>query len=271
MRADELNKTISTLIREAIKTFAEFCIFDDQQVYSVQLAHELKQFEEEITNENLKCSRAVCEKIIREQFKAISMKIQNGSYLEGGGYEEYQEDYLEASQMFEACAEGQEAKDTVLQEYRENTENDRMQILNADNKIHEEEKKIMHLRLQNQEEEARRQKAVKEIEDLKQRSREAEQNYKEGLELYKKEMNQRVEAEKEQLRKRMEHAQKENERLMRQGFSEEARKAKDKLRKLENQLRQKDADSHKRYADLEQRMEREMRQRNAEHQAQMNR
>jgi len=127
MRADELNKTISTLIREAIKTFAEFCIFDDQQVYSVQLAHELKQFEEEITNENLKCSRAVCEKIIREQFKAISMKIQNGSYLEGGGYEEYQEDYLEASQMFEACAEGQEAKDTVLQEYRENTENDKKQ------------------------------------------------------------------------------------------------------------------------------------------------
>ena len=65
MKSDELNKTISISIREAIKTFAEFCIFDDQQVYSVQLAKELKQFEEEITNENLKCSRAVCENIIR--------------------------------------------------------------------------------------------------------------------------------------------------------------------------------------------------------------
>jgi hypothetical protein len=137
MKSEELNQSVCLFIKEAIRTFAEFCIFDDQQVYSVQLAQELKQLEEDIIDENLRCSTAICEDIFREQFETISIKIQNGSYLEAGGYEEYQEDYFEALEMFEVCSEGQEAKNAVLQQYRERTENERMQIINADNKIHE--------------------------------------------------------------------------------------------------------------------------------------
>ena len=271
MNRDDLNTSISTFLQEAIRTFAEFCIFDDQQVYSAQLAQELKQLELEVIDENLSRSKADCENFIQEQFESISRKIQTGSYLQTGGYEEYQEDYFEALQMYEACAEGQEAKTSVLLNYRKQTENDRMQILNADNKLHEEEKKIMQLKIQNQEEEARKEQALRDIEDLQQRSQEAEQNYKDGLELYKREMTQRANAEKEQLRKRMEHAQKENERLLRNGYAEEAHKARTRLGQLEKQLRQKDNESSTRYSQLEQRLEREMRERNAAHQAQMNR
>lgn len=271
MNRDDLNTSISTFLQEAIRTFAEFCIFDDQQVYSAQLAQELKQLELEVIDENLSRSKADCENFIQEQFESISRKIQTGSYLQTGGYEEYQEDYFEALQMYEACAEGQEAKTSVLLNYRKQTENDRMQILNADNKLHEEEKKIMQLKIQNQEEEARKEQALRDIEDLQQRSREAEQNYKDGLELYKREMTQRANAEKEQLRKRMEHAQKENERLLRNGYAEEAHKARTRLGQLEKQLRQKDNESSTRYSQLEQQLEREMREQNAAHQAQMNR
>ena len=271
MIKDDLNRSIASFQQNAIKTFAAFCIFDDQQVYSAHLAQKLKHLELEVIDENLSHSKADCENIIKEQFEMVSRKIQTGSYLQTGGYEEYQEDYFESLQMYEACTEGQEAKTNVLLEYRKQTENDRMQILNADNKLHEEEKKIMQLKIQNQEEEARKEQALRDIKELQKRSQEAEQNYKDGLELYKREMTQRANAEKEQLRKRMEHAQKENERLLRSGYAEEAQKARTRLGQLEKQLRQKDDESNTRYNQLEQRLEREMRERNATHQAQMNR
>ena len=268
---EELTSGISAYQKEAIKAFASLCIFDDQQVYSVQLAKELEKCALEILDDNLLSSKKVCESLVEEHFEVVSRKIQDGSYLHSSGYEEYQEDAFEALDLYEVCSVGQQANQSVLLEYRKRTENERMQIINADNKLHEEEKKIKILQIQNQEEEARKEQALRDMEDLKQRSLEAEQNNKEALELYKREMTQSARAEKEQLQKRMEHAQKENERLLRQGFAEEASKAKSKLRQLEQQSRQKDNESNQRNRQLEQRLEREMRERNAAHQKEMNR
>eukprot|EP00092_Neocalanus_flemingeri_P011002 GFUD01011847.1.p1 GENE.GFUD01011847.1~~GFUD01011847.1.p1 ORF type:complete len:754 (-),score=206.68 GFUD01011847.1:94-2355(-) len=268
---DELTRRISENQKETIKMFASLCIFDDQQVYSAELAQELNKCAIEILDENLRRSKAICENLIDEHFKDVSRKIQDGTYLHSRGYEQYQEDYFEALELYEVCSVGQQAKQSVLLEYRRKSENERMQILNADNKLHEEEKKIMMLEMQKQEEEARKEQALRDMEELQQRSIEAEQNYKDGLELYKREMTQRANVEKEQLKKRMEQALKENERLLRQGFADEAKKGKSKLMQLENQLKQKDSESGQRYRQLEQRLDREMKNRNEAHQRDMNR
>ena len=266
-----MTRRISAYQKEAIKIFSSLCIFDDQQIYSVQLAKELKKIALEILDENLQHSKTICESLIEEHFKAVSKNIHDGTYLHSRGYEEYQEDYFEALELYEFCSEGQQAKQSVLQEYRKKTENERMQILNADHKLREEEKKIIMLQIQNQEEEAIKERALTDMEELRKRSRKAEQNYKDSLELYKNEMTQRANAEKEQLKKRMEHALKENERLLCQGYAEEARTAKSKLRQLEHQLRQKDSESSQRFRQFEQRLERELKERNTTHQKEMKR
>ena len=233
---DDLNKANQSAQIKSIHVFTNKAIFDQNQDFQVALGKELAEQFRSFIKKNEMESVNVCRKVIGNLYDRIEKKVKRGDYLQPGGYSSYKQDidYLKSA-YWQKPRKGVKAFQ-VLNEFLQDKEAERQYILAADDRLTTAQR-------QNEEEQARRLQAELEMEDtekelerMERQQEEMKRNYEHGMEMYKRDLEERTEKRIENLKRTMENQQEEHERLIREGFRNEADALQSKLSTLKQEI-----------------------------------
>eukprot|EP00463_Aulacantha_scolymantha_P000048 TRINITY_DN1025_c0_g1_i4.p1 TRINITY_DN1025_c0_g1~~TRINITY_DN1025_c0_g1_i4.p1 ORF type:complete len:225 (-),score=48.97 TRINITY_DN1025_c0_g1_i4:699-1373(-) len=128
--------------KSALKVFLAKSVFDKSQEEQRKFAKTLVERLTTLIASNEKASILTCKAILEELYGSIQRQIKDGTFLEPGGYRVYDNQMMNLVNDYRAKPGKGVKASAVLEEFMENKQVERMQILNADEKLQEEEKKI---------------------------------------------------------------------------------------------------------------------------------
>ncbi len=225
----------------AVDAFVTRVIFDQDQKQTLQFGLLINGKLDELVAKNCMESTRKSRQAVNRLGKAVKSNMKSGTYLRsgGGGYEAYQKDMAELSKLYDRETDLGDEKAAVLAEFLTEQETFRMQVLNAETRLKEEERRTEMERLQREESERIVRDQEAEMKRLGQEQERREKDFKDGMNRLEQEMLAKAARDKADLEKRLKEDQKEKERLMRDGFSKEAGAMQQRMNRLTNDLAEK--------------------------------
>ncbi|XP_030641364.1 guanylate-binding protein 1-like [Chanos chanos] len=235
----ELNEILSQhqkINTMATEVFMKHSFKDENGEYLKQLAETIDKHYADILHQNEQASEKKCRKLLMDFYAPVAQKLQEGCYAQPGGYEVYCRDCDNIlAQYRNQGNKGVRAED-VLEEFMKERSAESNSILQADQKLTENEKRMQEERertaLMEQRvkaEEERRKEMEKKLEEMR---RSHEQRIKQMEEKMKRESCQ----QKKELELAIESKVKEQRALLEKGFKEKADLLNNQIQQLREQI-----------------------------------
>ena len=218
---------------KAMKAFATLSVLDKSQEYQTTLTDMLRKRYVDLVAKNEASSVSKCRAILQELSKDIEQQVKNGAFLKPGGYELYrsQMERLERAYM-ETKGKGFKAND-VFNEFMREKEVERAQILNADTKLKEEERKMEQQRSATLKANREKQALQKNLEWTIMQNENMKIQHEEAMRKQKEIFEAKMKEECCQLEQTMKNQMIERERTLREGFAEQSETLMETVRDLQ--------------------------------------
>ncbi|XP_030641365.1 guanylate-binding protein 1-like [Chanos chanos] len=238
----ELNEILSQhqkINTVATDVFMKRSFKDENGAYLKKLAETIDKHYADILHQNEQASEKNCRKLLMDFYAPVAQKLQEGCYAQPGGYEVYCRDRDNIlGQYRNQGNKGVRAED-VLEEFMKEKSAESNAILQADQKLTENEKMMQEER----ERTALMEQRVKAEQEKKEKMEKSIEEVRRSYEERMKQMEEKMEEERHQQQKEMELAieskLKEQSNLLEKGFKEKA----DLLNEEIQQLRKEKSES----------------------------
>ncbi|XP_030641370.1 guanylate-binding protein 1-like [Chanos chanos] len=238
----ELNEILSQhqkINTVATDVFMKRSFKDDEGLHLKELAETIDKYYAGLLLQNEKASEKKCRELLTDFYAPVAQKLQEGCYAQPGGYEVYCRDRDNIlAQYRNQGNKGVRAED-VLEEFMKERSAESNSILQADQKLTENEKRIQGERERTALLEQRMKAEQERQEEVKRTLEEDRRSQEERL----KQLEEKMEEERREQQKEMilaiESKLKEQSDLLEKGFRDEA----DLLNEQIQQLRREEAES----------------------------
>ena len=178
-------------------------LFDKNNEGSIALGLELNEFYHSLICKNQAASVQASEQKLEKLYAPIRSKVQTGFFLKPGGYKLYEEEMAFMSAVYLSSPGLGEEAEKVLNNFFTEKNTERSQILAADGRLSEEQRKIEEetRKRENQERENERQRA--EMKRLKSQQEQMNRDHEETLQRHKAEMQRKMEQERKELERKL--------------------------------------------------------------------
>ena len=265
---EELNVKHQSAQQKAMESFSSRSVFDKSQDYQQLLAKGLGERYMKLVTKNEDSSTKKCKAILKDLYGNIEQQIKEGKFLRPGGYQSY----VIQMEKLEREYRGQKGKgikeNVVYIEFVKEKQVDQKQILNADEKLKDEERKVEKERIKASQAEMMRIAKEEDLDRAIKKMEHMERHYEKGMEQYKRDLERKTETQIDIVKKTIEEQQKEQNRLHAEGFKDEAQLMRQQIQELQNELREKKERSKELNREFQKHMMeefKEMNKRHAEH------
>ncbi|XP_061094317.1 guanylate-binding protein 1-like isoform X3 [Conger conger] len=220
----------------ATKTFMSRSFKDDSGEHLKALAEAIAEHYAELLCQNEQASKDLCRNLLAQLSAPMGKKMQEGFYAKPGGYELYCADNDAVVAQFRSTPNKGVVAEEVLEEFLKEKSVESNSVLQADNKLSEQEKRIHDekQRVAILEQEKRRE--TERLELAQKMLRDQEESHQETiLQLQVKKQKEAAEAMRE-LEQAMESKLQEHERLMAKGFQRKEDALKEEIQELKNNM-----------------------------------
>ncbi|XP_061094350.1 guanylate-binding protein 1-like isoform X1 [Conger conger] len=220
----------------ATKTFMSRSFKDDSGEHLKALAEAIAEHYAELLCQNEQASKDLCRNLLAQLSAPMGKKMQEGFYAKPGGYELYCADNDAVVAQFRSTPNKGVVAEEVLEEFLKEKSVESNSVLQADNKLSEQEKRIHDekQRVAILEQEKRRE--TERLELAQKMLRDQEESHQETiLQLQVKKQKEAAEAMRE-LEQAMESKLQEHERLMAKGFQRKEEALKEEIQELKNNM-----------------------------------
>ncbi|XP_030640312.1 guanylate-binding protein 1-like [Chanos chanos] len=226
------HKKINTM---ATEEFMKRSFKDETGVYLKELAETIDKHCADILHQNDQASEKKCRKLLMDFYAPVAQKLQEGRYAQPGGYEVYCRDRDNIlAQYHKQANKGVRAED-VLEEFMKERSAESNSILQADQKLTENEKRIQEERERTALMEQRVKAEQEKKEEMEKSIEEERRSQRERL----KQMEEKMEEERRQQQKEMQLAieskLKEQRDLLEKGFKEKADLLNEEIQQLKKE------------------------------------
>ncbi|KAJ8332792.1 hypothetical protein SKAU_G00416880 [Synaphobranchus kaupii] len=206
----------------ATKTFMSRSFKDDGGEHLKDLAEAIAKHHADLLCQNEEASEALCRKLLSELSAPMAKKMQEGFYAKPGGYELYCADNDSVVAQFRSKPNRGVRAEEVLEQFLKEKSVESNSILQADNKLSEQERKIHEqnqkaalLEQQKQAEEERRVEMERTLED-------EQRGQAEKIRMMKEKMEEEWKVQRAEADKAMQCKLQEQKELQEKGFREKA-------------------------------------------------
>ncbi|KAJ8287655.1 hypothetical protein COCON_G00003140 [Conger conger] len=220
----------------ATKTFMSRSFKDDSGEHLKALAEAIAEHYAELLCQNEQASKDLCRNLLAQLSAPMGKRMQEGFYAEPGGYELYCADNDAVVAQFHSTPNKGVVAEEVLEEFLKEKSVESNSVLQADNKLSEQEKRIhdAEQRVAILEQEERRE--TERLELAQKMLRDQEESHQETIrQLQVKKQKEAAEAMKE-LERAMESKLQEHEWLMAKGFQRKEDALKEEIQELKNNM-----------------------------------
>nr|XP_047912567.1 guanylate-binding protein 1-like isoform X5 [Anser cygnoides] len=240
----ELSEEHNRWLQQALAVFHHRAFRDRDQQYQLKLMEELHAKYGSLLQQNEEASRTRCQELLAELAQPLDINLAQGTYAQPRGYRAYQADRQRLVDAYrEAPRKGIKAEE-MLDKFLEGRKAEAEAVLKADNALTEVEK---HLADQMQQAEllGQAQKAAEERnKQLELLLADQERSYQESLKMLEAKLKAEALNTQEDIKRAMEAKLQEQERLLKQGFSERAKLLEDEVASLRQSLKTQDIVGH---------------------------
>ncbi|XP_026061117.1 guanylate-binding protein 1-like [Carassius auratus] len=243
---EELKKTLPISIEKltcehqkfssmAIDKFAKRSFKDEKMEFLKKLEEDVSMCYTDLLEENKMASERKCRDLLKNLFSDMNKRLQDGEYSQSGGYELYKRDRDAIVEHYHREPNKGIRAEAVLEEFLKEREPEANSILCMDNKLTEKEKQM------NKEKENAallEQKLKEEEEKLieKEKMMETEKaRHEDRVKQMQEKFSQEKKQQQEEIEKAIKSKLKEQEDMLKKGFEEEAYNLKEEIKKLKNE------------------------------------
>ncbi|XP_030640321.1 guanylate-binding protein 1-like [Chanos chanos] len=234
----ELNEILSQhqkINTMATEVFIKHSFKDEDGTYLKELAETIDKHYADILHQNEQASEKKCRKLLMDFYAPVAQKLQEGCYAQPGGYEVYCRDRDNIlAQYRNQGNKGVRAED-VLEEFMKERSAESNAILQADQRLTENEKRMQEERERTALMEQRVRAEQEKKEEMEKSIEEMRRSYEERV----KQMEEKMEEERRQQQKEMELAieskLKEQSNLLEKGFKEKADLLNEEIQQLKKE------------------------------------
>ena len=223
----------------AVDLFLSRALFDKNNEGSVALGLELNELYHNLVSKNESASVEVSKQMLESLYAPIRSKVQEGFFLKPGGYELYQNVMANMKARFMSSPKLGDEAEKVLTSFFSERNTERRQILAADGKLSEEQKRTEEDRRRREVQERQIERQKTEMKRLESQQEQMNRDHEETLQRHKDEMQKKMNQEKRELEKKIASENRRQQELMRNGHREEAARLEARLRQMQNNMDRK--------------------------------
>ena len=223
----------------AVVLFLDRALFDKNDEGSVALGLELNEQYNNLASRNIAASVEAGSQALDSLYAPIKAKVQRADFLKAGGYSDYQKEMDNLVANYKAIPGLGEQAENVMAQFKEDRETERRQILEADERLGEEQKRTEEQRKKKEEHEKKIRRQNDEIKRMEDEQRKLEKDHEQNMRRFNDEMTKKVEKEKRELQMKIQEENRRHEELVRNGFQQEAAQLQARLQGMQNNLNKK--------------------------------
>ncbi|XP_030641362.1 guanylate-binding protein 1-like [Chanos chanos] len=221
----ELNEILSQhqkINTMATEVFMRRSFKDENGSYLKELAETTDKFYAGLLLQNEEASERKCRKLLMDFYAPVAQKLQEGRYAQPGGYDVYCRDRDNILAQYRKQANKGVRAEDVLEEFMKEKSAESNSILQADQKLTENEKRMQEDRERTDLMEQRIKAEQERQEEMKKTLEEDRRSQRERLKQLEEKMEEERRQQQKEMQLAMESKLKEQRDLLEKGFKEEA-------------------------------------------------